>query len=313
LGVSGLVMLLAAGLAILWVVAVASTAWMLSHPPRRTYASAVARGRPGDPGELGRRFTSWVFHSRGLGLPIWDVPGDAPDGPIIVLTHGWGDSRIGGLSRMPALLPLASRLVLWELPGHGAAPGWCRLGTAEVDDLRGLIGAVSEQAAGCGKQPVVLYGWSLGAGVSIVAGCGDSRVAAVIAESPYRLAATPARNVLRARGLPHSMTLKPALVLLAAAVRNGTNFSPDRFDRAAHAARLRCPLLVLHGQDDAVCPVEDGRAVARASPLGQIMEVAGAGHNDLWTEPLAAAECRRTVEGFLSTALGLTARSSADR
>src|SRR5689334_9666437 len=124
--------ILAAGLALLWCAAVAYTTWMLTHPPRRPYAAAVARGRPGDPGDLDRAFESWSVRSRGMDLPVGDVPGDDAAGPVVVMTHGWADSRVGGLVRLPSILPVASRVVLWDLPGHGEAPGTCRLGTVEA-------------------------------------------------------------------------------------------------------------------------------------------------------------------------------------
>jgi len=77
--VAGLLILLLVGLATFWIACVGGAAWMLTHPPRRTYASAVARGRPGAPDELpngGRVYESWLLSSRGLSLPVWDMPGD---------------------------------------------------------------------------------------------------------------------------------------------------------------------------------------------------------------------------------------------
>jgi pimeloyl-ACP methyl ester carboxylesterase len=350
--VVGLLIVLAIGLALLWAVVVASTAWMLTHPPRRTYASAVARGRPGDPGDLGRAFDSWSLRSGGVELPVWDVLGDAPGGPVIVMTHGWGDSRIGALVRLPSLLPIASRVVLWDLPGHGEASGTCRLGLRESDDLRVVVDGVRGTSRGDGKPnpsiprhpatslplprlpnahrpEILLYGWSLGAGVSLEFAGREvgADIAGVIAESPYRLAATPARNVLRARGLPWRLTLGPALWLIGRG-----RLSPALFDRARDAARVRCPVLVLHGDQDAVSPVGDGHAIAaavstsperervgfehgprararedrgtRSIPLararGSFTEIAGGGHNDLWTEPRFREQAQRAVREFLA-------------
>lgn len=248
---TGLLILLATGLALCWASAVVYVAWMLTHPPRRTYASAVARGRPGEPSELvpARRFESWTFKSRRLEFPVWEIEGDDAAGPAVILTHGWADSRIGGLVRVPAIAGAASRVILWDLRGHGEAPGVCRLGTAEVEDLEALVelvkgqrgrgaegrsdGASRHQGVGASSRDaetaasVVLYGWSLGAGVSIVVAARqgrDGRIAGVIAESPYRVPATPARNVLRARGLPHRGVLEPALWMVGVLLGVGPRF-----------------------------------------------------------------------------------------
>ena len=289
----GLLFFLGFGLAILWLAMVIYPAWMLTHPPRRTYAAAVARGRPGDPSELpgGRSHRSWSFKSRGLEFPVWEVRGDAPSGPTIVLTHGWADSRIGGLVRTPALATLASRIILWDLPGHGEAPGICTLGTREVADLQALLDQL-------GEAPVVLYGWSLGAGASLVAATQRPGIAAVIAEAPYRLPRTPARNVMSARGLPWRTNLGPALAALRAVA--GNELAPEVFDRAAYASRVGCPLLVLHGECDEVCPLEDGRAIAGAARNGRLAVIRGARHNDLWTDPDFARTSTEAVREFLS-------------
>ncbi len=331
----GLLILFAAGLLIAWASVVTYTAWMLTHPPRRTYAAAVARGRPGDPSELtpARRFETWTFRSRGLEFPVWEVEGDEPAGPVMILTHGWADSRVGGVARVNALAAAASRLILWDLAGHGEAPGICRLGTAEIGDLTALVEVLrdSERRGGTASS-IILYGWSLGAGVSIVvAARSPERIGGVVAESPYCLPATPARNVLRLRSLPYRLTLAPALWLVgfltgaspgfrtppapsprstasgvhpprrapSAFSRSGSEGALTIFDRAAHAARLACPLLVLHGSDDEVCPVEDGRAIAAAAPRATLAEIPGARHNDLWTEPRHAERAGAAVQSFV--------------
>src|SRR5688500_2579054 len=132
----GLLELLAVGYVLFLAALIAQTAWMLTHPHRKTYGWAVARGRPGDPSELagpGRAFSAWSFGSRGRTFEVWDIPGDGgPGAPVLILSHGWADSRLGGLTRVPFLAPVASRLIVWDLAGHGEAPGVCTLGTREV-------------------------------------------------------------------------------------------------------------------------------------------------------------------------------------
>jgi pimeloyl-ACP methyl ester carboxylesterase len=181
------------------------------------------------------------------------------------------------LSRAGPLAPLCSRLVLWDMPGHGEAGGRCRLGTAEVPALEHLI----ERIGGT----VVLFGWSLGAGVSIAAAAGRSAevVSAVLAEAPYRLARTPARNVLRGFGMPWRVNLPLALSWIG--LRSGVGVGWRGFDRAALATKLRCPLLVIHGEFDEVCPLEDGRQIAAAAPRGKLCIIEGAGHPGIWSRP----------------------------
>ncbi len=290
-----LLLLLCGGLSLAIIGLTLYTMRVLTHPYRRTYASALARSQPGEPSELRgetggpRPYTSWDFDVGGTRLPGWDCPGDNPHGPTIILCHGWGDSRIGGLSRLAVLAPTAARLILWDMPGHGDAPGTCALGTREVAALFALI----ERIGG----PVVLYGWSLGAGVSIAAAAVSPDVRAVVAEAPYRQPWTPARNVLRAFGLPWRINLPLAMAALGVMFRVEPRWRG--FDRAQIAASLTCPILVLHGSEDDICPPQDGRDIAGAAPHGTFALIPGAGHHGLWSDAATAATCMGHVAAFL--------------
>jgi pimeloyl-ACP methyl ester carboxylesterase len=278
---------------------VAVTLRTLTRPPRRTFSWAIARGRPSDPSELPtpHAFREWTFASRGLTLPVWDVTGEDPAGPVIVLTHGWGDSRVTMLERADALAPLASRLILWDMPGHGDAPGLCTLGTHEADDLLALLAAINP------AQPLVLFGFSLGAGVTLAAARTLSPTpSAVIVEAPYRFARTPATNVLRMKGMPYRWNLPIALTWLRLHA-SGPRLTDPTFDRATHAAALRSPLLLIHTRHDAVCPFADSEAIAAVRPadlVTTLLPLAVGGHADLWSDPDARAAMLAAVRDFLT-------------
>lgn len=306
----GLATILAQGLVIAFALSVWWVARRIRRPPRRTYASALARGKPGDPSELlsPREFTEWSLDWRGLRLPVWDIPGDAPSGPVIVCTPGWADSRLGALSRLPALLPHASRVIAWDPPGLGDAPNWPRgplsgwpMGTREHEMLHAMLERLGDE------RPVVLFGWSAGGGISIVAAADHPSITGVIAEAPYRLAWTPAFRVLRMMKLPWRVNGPVAFALMG--IRLGVGPRWRAFDRAEHASRLRCPLLVLHGDQDEVCPIDDGRAIANAAPRGTLAIIAGGHHNDLWTDETLAQRCADAIDRFLSAPLSPEGRA----
>ncbi len=306
----GLILFLAAGLLLGLLALTGWTLHRLRHPPRRTYASALAQGRPAQPDQLpardgtgaARTFESWTVESRGLSLPVWDFPGDGPpNAPVFILTHGWGDSRIGALTRAQALLPLASRFIAWDIPGHGDAPGACVLGVSEHEALRNIIERVN-------SDRVVLLGWSLGAGISIAAmsnwqSDAVHRVLAIIAEAPYCLPQTPARNMMRAFGLPSTANLPFAMAAMR--VLSGATAAWQHangpFDRAALARTITCPLLVIHGSEDAISPVEDGHAIASAAPQADILVLPGAGHYSLWTQEDSRAAVLQRIRSLLAT------------
>jgi pimeloyl-ACP methyl ester carboxylesterase len=72
------------------------------------------------------------------------------------------------------------------------------------------------------------------------------------------------------------------------------------FDRAVLAARVKCPLVVLHGDLDAVCPVADGEAIAQAAARGKLVVVRGGGHLDLWSEPAFTAQALGALDGLIA-------------
>lgn len=303
----GLVLLLAVGALLATLLVVGWTIHAITRPPRRTYANALAKGRPGEPSQLmpgtdgaARTFESWTIEHRSAQLPVWDMQGDASDGPAVILSHGWGDSRIGALTRAHFLLPLASRIIMWDMPGHGDAPGSTRMGVDEHVALRTLV----ERVAASGSTRVVLMGWSLGAGVSVRAMSEWREPAAqcvrgVIAEAPYRLALTPARNMLRLFGMPHGWIAEWAMGVIGVDLGVGWTWKKrEAFDRAVHAGKAGVPVLVLHGERDEISPVADGEAIAVAA-AGTFVKLPEGEHHGLWTTETTAMACYEAVRGFM--------------
>ncbi len=256
----------------------AAVVFKLQYPKRKTYAYALAKGLPTDPDQLGfeAQERRYVFADGSTTLG-WEIVGKSPGGPVVIISHGWNSSRYGSLLRVPVLAPFASRLIVYDLRGHGesTAPISC-LGTLEADDLLRVV----EQIEGT-DAPVVLYGVSLGAGVSIVAAANADeatvrRITAVIADGPFRYFGEPLRGHLRCRKVPAF-----PIAHLSAAYAWLRLPGLAQYDRAAYAARLACPLLVLHGTDDPICRFESGQQIAAVAPRGRLVAFEGGSHGDL--------------------------------
>jgi len=299
---TGLVFLLSLGLAILWVIGVVYTLWSLTHPPRRTYASAIRKGQPGDPGELDepRTYTEWSFLARGKNLIAWDIKGDNQNGPVCIYTHGWGNAKTDTLIRLDPIITVCSRIIAWDQPGHGDSPGSCDLGVGETDDLVSLIKHIGAH------ETLLLYGWSMGAGVSIAAAAKLDSIAAVIAESPYRIAYTPAKNVVAQAAMPWRLTLTPGFWLMGLLRKRTVKWAGDwsDFDRVIRAQNTTCPLLVIHGEHDLISPYHDGKEIADSAPDGTLLTLENAGHNGLWTadstKPILVREIRQFLDRVLA-------------
>jgi len=280
----GILILLSAALATIFFVGAALIAHTLLHPPRKTFAVALARLLPTDPQALGLAFTERRFRlPDGLWSDGWVIQGANAAGPNVIFTHGWADSRFGALTWVPKIAPSAARIVVYDLRAHGDSPAaTCQLGTAEAEDLLALIDQSDDPPGRGGDREVVLWGHSLGAATAITAAAldakrGTRRVAAVVADGVCRTLTEPVAALLRSRRLP-AFALVP-LARLALAARLGSGVLRDGL--VTDAAALRCPLLLLHGGADPICPVTSARRIAVAAGNGHFEIFEGARHGDL--------------------------------
>lgn len=269
----GLLILFLFAAAIITLVVAGGTILRLRHPPRFTFAAALARGLPTEPREAGLAGRECILQlSDGSESPGWIVQGQSTDprAPVVVLTHGWGESRYLSLIRAGQLAPAAAALVLYDLRAHGDARSpRADLGTTEVADLLAVVGQLDALGAAPGA-PVVLAGHSIGAGISIAAAARANAagtdlksrsIRGVIGDGAYRLGMDPIHGYFRANRWPVYPFLWPVALYLHFFVQRGSDF-----DRAGHASRLACPLLLLHGERDTICAIASARAIAEAVP-----------------------------------------------
>ena len=293
--------MLSSGLLLAFIVLVWYTLRTLTVPPRRTYAWAVSRKRAGDPGELvpPLSFRPFSFQSRNSELSAWEIPGQTVGGPTIIITSGWGESKVTMLERAAHLAPIAGTVILWDLPGHGESMGTTSLGAHESEDL---ITLAKSLPAG----DLFFFGYSLGAGISIEAAGRDQipHLRGVIAEAPYRLPVTPALNVLNQLGVPYTFNLPAAMMIIGLKLGYGLDFGTSKlYDRAGHAKLLKQPLLVIHGEQDVICPPLDGVAISQAAN-GRYELIKNADHVNLWVRETSRQQALSAIQNFCRETLG---------
>ena len=102
----GLLLLLLTALALVIILLTAVLLWGSMHPPRQGPATALARGVPADPGDLGLQADEWWLDTRnGARLPVWDVDTgqNRSDRLTAVFIHGWAMSRYDMLARLSSV------------------------------------------------------------------------------------------------------------------------------------------------------------------------------------------------------------------
>jgi fermentation-respiration switch protein FrsA (DUF1100 family) len=128
---------------------------------------------------------------------------------------------------------------------------------------------------GVDPADIIVYGESLGSGVAVQL-AAEKPVGGVVLDAPYTSIVDVA-----AAAYPY-LPLRPFLF--------------DRYETMKFLPRVEAPLLVVHGEADAVIPVAMGRAVyAAASGPKEIVTFPGAGHSDHHLHG-SGEEIRRWIE-----------------
>jgi hypothetical protein len=207
-----------------------------------------------------------LFTDDGLELLAWWRPPASADAPVMVYFHG-NAGHIG--YRGPKIRPYLDRgwgvlLTTWR--GYSGNPGRPTESGLYAD---GRAALAFLKSSGVTPDRTILYGESLGSAVAAQL-AADFPAAAVVLESPFTSIADIAAR---------SFAIFPVRLLVR-----------DKFDVLARIGRVRSPLLVVHGEGDAVVPLRHGRRLLEAAnPPKAGHFVPGAGHNDLYSFGAAQA------------------------
>jgi pimeloyl-ACP methyl ester carboxylesterase len=263
------------------------------------------------PADVGLPFERTVVESDGLHLPAWFIPArNGQPGPGVVLVHGWESARDRTLPIAVFLHAAGFHCLTFDVRAHGANPperlpmSGGEFGADAAAAFRTLL-ARPEVTVGA------IAGHSLGAIGAILAAAADPRVAGLVATSgpadPYRLT----RQTFRLAHLPIPDPIAYPLAWLTTRV-----YLRPRGHRVADVsaseaiARYQGPILLAHGDQDAVVPIRHlarlAEAVRRAragrpdaAPLETLIVVGGQ-HSWLYED----AGYRRAVARMLTIACG---------
>ncbi|KTC76992.1 alpha/beta hydrolase [Legionella brunensis] len=197
----------------------------------------------------------------GIHLNSWYKPALA-NRPTILYLHG-NAGHIG--YRMPLVRQFLAKgfgVLLLEYRGYGGNQGK-PTEQGLYQDAEAALNFLQQQDVAI--EQIVLYGESLGTGVAIYMAI-EHPVCAVILQSPYT-----------------SMTQ-------VAYYHYPWIFIPpwDKFDSLSRISQLKSPLLILHGESDAIVPYQQARELfANANEPKQLVSIPGKGHNDLWDSTFA--------------------------
>lgn len=192
-----------------------------------------------------------ITSAGGVGIAAWYIPagnGAGPEGPTVVLAHGWGSNKSNMLPRAE-VLHADYNLVLLDFRNHGqSGQASTTQGVREADDLRAVVDWLTETKA---PDRIALFGVSMGGASSLRQAARDERIDALVIESTHATLATAAQARLDRAGYPLSVAGSWA-ILLGSLLRTGEDITVA--DPIASVARLdgRPLLLISAGADDSL-------------------------------------------------------------
>ncbi len=219
-------------------------------------------------GAHGKRLAAWFLP------PRRGVPHPAP---AVAMIHGWGGNR-------GHLLPLAR---LFHRAGMGVLLIDARNhGESEDDDFASMPRFAEDLEAGLDwlirqdevdPHRLAVVGHSVGAGAALLLAARRPDLSAVVSLAAFAHPGRTMRRQLTAKSIPWV----PLGWLLLHYVQHAIGFRFDAIAPEKVIAEIRAPVLLVHGTDDQVVPVEDARTIwhNRSGDHVILLELPGVGHN----------------------------------
>jgi uncharacterized protein len=194
--------------------------------------------------------------SDGEKVIVWYVPAQ-PGHPVVLFFHGNGDFLAGRVSRFRGITADGTGLVALSYRGYAGSTGT----PSEQGLLNDAEAAYAFTTQRYKPDQIVVWGFSLGTGVA-VAIAADHPVSKLILEAPYTSISDVAGSMLR---------IVPVRWLLR-----------DQFHSDERIARVKVPLLIMHGENDPAISIRFGeRLFALADQPKQFVRFPGGGHENL--------------------------------
>ena len=222
------------------------------------------------------------------------APG-APGAPGAVVLHGWGGAAADMVPVSEPLIDAGIHTLLLDARCHG------RSDDAEftsmpsfAEDLAAGVRWLRDQP-GVDPDRVLVVGHSVGAGACLLAARDDPRIAAVISLSSM---ADP--REMMTRMLSVGRVPRPLIPVSLRIVEHviGTRFAD--FAPLVTLGALQIPVLLVHGDQDPVVPVEDVHRLARVARNVEVLVIPGAGH----TEAVDTTVLADALRAFASRTVG---------
>jgi pimeloyl-ACP methyl ester carboxylesterase len=212
----------------------------------------------------------WFDGANGIRLHGWFIPVQGT-APAVVVLHGWGGNAAHMLELAPSLHEAGFHALFLDARNHGLS---------EHDDYASMPRFAEDLSVAVDylhdRQDVTtvgVIGHSVGAGAAIFHASQHDNVDAVVAVSCF---AHPGEMMAANFGLP-----APVIWSILRGVELLIGRTLDAIAARNRITEVSAPVMLVHGDDDEVVPVDDSRELADLHPASQLIVVPGGTHSDL--------------------------------
>lgn len=246
--------------------------WNLTHPVREAVNTT--------PAKLGIDYENVAFTSKEdhLRLKGWLLKASGSK-KTVIFAHGYGRNRlqkdVPALSIASQLVARGYNVLMFDFRNSGDSAGkLTSVGQFEVLDLQGAVEYIQGRPEGSDK--IILYGFSMGAATSIMAGARETAVDGVIADSPFAdLKTYLMANLSVWTNLP-SFPFNQTFLWVVPPM---TGLRAEEVSPVKEVENLKGrPLLLIHGYEDDDIPMKNSEAIKKAYPIAHLVRIKGADH-----------------------------------
>jgi pimeloyl-ACP methyl ester carboxylesterase len=223
------------------------------------------------PADLGLREEQvWLMNPRDIQLHGWFVSAGGR-APAVIVLHGWGGNAAHMLDLAPAINEAGLHSLFLDARNHGLSEHDDHVSMLKfAEDLETAVEYLKERED---VTDIAVIAHSVGAAAAIYYASYNDEVAAVVAVASF---AHPGE--LMDENLPLPQPIRWA-VLKAVETMIGKGF--DVIAPRARIAHVSAPVLLVHGEQDDIVPIEDSYELAELGRETELLVVPEGGHSDL--------------------------------
>jgi uncharacterized protein len=246
---------------------------MMAHP--------AIKKNTATPEKFNLEFEDVDIEVEGGTLSGWWIGARREQSPVVILVHGLGSNKRNMMPMVRLIRKHGYHILAYDARGHGdSIPGPVTFGAQESDDLLRVVDFAAEKG---GVERVGIYGFSLGATTALLAASKNSeRIAAIVSEGAFAdTCALVTRMTGKDKGGFNSL-VRPFIGLEAKL------FFDIEGDLLNAVKNIEIPVLLIHGERDAVVSVDEARALDEALTCRHKLWIVPRGsHGDAYAlEPL---------------------------